>query len=73
MNMTKQIEKQYSFPARVVLPSGRHMWFSNQYRYGSDGAPSVYMTHWYKHKAHAMRWHKTRAILAGDLANIRAA
>ena len=50
---------------KVVSIPAKEVWYSNQYRQSKwDGMWYVYKTHWYKHKAHAFRWYRQRAIMS---------
>ena len=74
------INTKYSLPTSVVVENkevwaysgkevvsvpAKEVWYSNQYRQSKwDGMWYVYKTHWYKHKAHAFRWYRQRAIMS---------
>jgi len=62
--MNTKPEKFYSAPEQVTLPDGKVLWFSNQYRYNSNGIAYVHQTHWYRFEAFAERWHVNRRMVA---------
>ena len=62
--MNTKPDKFYSAPEQVTLPDGKVLWFSNQYRYNSNGIAYVHQTHWYRFEAFAERWHVNRRMVA---------
>jgi len=61
--MTK-LASFYTRPEPVILPGGRELWCSNQYRTNKAGRLYLHMTHWYQFEAHARRWYFQRITLA---------